>query len=414
MGNSSSSELPLAGVICLAVFGYTALIFIIVFIRYMCVRQGKCQDVECGMCGKEGAPQCSDCCISCSESCGCSAPSVNNCLNNCCPNKKLTCLDILLCQCCLGENNCFTNLYYSKSCEIHCGTEGAVNSCRERILGFFNCEDFLMNFSCYEDYIHGESCCHYSCKKFWNTLCDQKSCPKLCSCVDLLRALCRRARKQKVESVDEGIEVSLESLESYIKSKRGHHHGDKQRPITSDSETEISSCKVHRGHCRGDKHQPVSSDSETEISSRKVHRGLRHGDEHQPVTSDSDTDLSSRKVHRGHRHGNKHQPVTSDSETEINSRKVQRDHRHGDKHQPITSDSDIEISSRKVQRGHRHGDKHQPVASDSDTEISSRKVHLKIPNQGTKVPHNNADDSNDYVNGSQEEEDESDSYSSVS
>ncbi|XP_062590835.1 uncharacterized protein LOC134252380 isoform X4 [Saccostrea cucullata] len=120
MGNSSSSELPLAGVICLAVFGYTALIFIIVFIRYMCVRQGKCQDVECGMCGKEGAPQCSDCCISCSESCGCSAPSVNNCLNNCCPNKKLTCLDILLCQCCLGENNCFTNSSVGSCNSCHC------------------------------------------------------------------------------------------------------------------------------------------------------------------------------------------------------------------------------------------------------------------------------------------------------
>ncbi|XP_061197339.1 uncharacterized protein LOC133205525 [Saccostrea echinata] len=120
MGNSSSSELPLAGVICLAVFGYTALIFIIVFIRYMCVRQGKCQDVECGMCGKEGAPQCSDCCISCSESCGCSAPSVNSCLNNCCPNKKLTCLDILLCQCCLGENNCFTNSSIGSCNSCHC------------------------------------------------------------------------------------------------------------------------------------------------------------------------------------------------------------------------------------------------------------------------------------------------------
>ncbi|XP_061180263.1 uncharacterized protein LOC133188792 isoform X3 [Saccostrea echinata] len=229
MGNSSSSELPLAGVICLAVFGYTALIFIIVFIRYMCVRQGKCQDVECGMCGKEGAPQCSDCCISCSESCGCSAPSVNSCLNNCCPNKKLTCLDILLCQCCLGENNCFTNLYYCKFCEIRCGSEDGVYSCRERVLGFFNSEDFLMNFSCYEDYIHGDGCCHYSCKKFWETLCDRK-----------------RARKHKVESVDEGIEVSLESLESYTKGHRGHRHGDKHRRITSDSDTEISSHKIHR------------------------------------------------------------------------------------------------------------------------------------------------------------------------
>ena len=52
-------------------------------------RQGKCQNVECGMCGKEGAPQCSQCCISCSEIGGCSAPSVAGCLNKCCPNKKV-------------------------------------------------------------------------------------------------------------------------------------------------------------------------------------------------------------------------------------------------------------------------------------------------------------------------------------
>lgn len=41
------------------------------------------------MCGKEGAPQCSQCCISCSEASGCTAPSVTGCLDKCCPNKKV-------------------------------------------------------------------------------------------------------------------------------------------------------------------------------------------------------------------------------------------------------------------------------------------------------------------------------------
>lgn len=45
--------------------------------------------MECGLCGKEGAPQCSQCCISCSEASGCTAPSVTGCLDKCCPNKKV-------------------------------------------------------------------------------------------------------------------------------------------------------------------------------------------------------------------------------------------------------------------------------------------------------------------------------------
>ncbi|XP_078338435.1 uncharacterized protein LOC111135559 isoform X6 [Crassostrea virginica] len=167
MGNSSSSELPLAGAICLGILGYTCLILIIVFIRYICVRQGKCQNVECGMCGKEGVPQCSQCCISCSEIGGCSAPSVAGCLNKCCPNKKLSCVDVLLCQCCLGEDNCFTKLYKTNSHPLSSSLcQGESN--------FFDCDDFLRNFSCYEEYIHEGSCCHYSFRKFWNTCCDRK------------------------------------------------------------------------------------------------------------------------------------------------------------------------------------------------------------------------------------------------
>ena len=53
-------------------------------------KRGSCSS-DCAPCGKENNGQCSDCCISLSESCDCDCckPSTDSCLDSVCPKNKV-------------------------------------------------------------------------------------------------------------------------------------------------------------------------------------------------------------------------------------------------------------------------------------------------------------------------------------
>ncbi|XP_064613171.1 uncharacterized protein LOC135476954 [Liolophura sinensis] len=84
---ASSTQLPTAAIVCIAVGGYVVLVVIILVLRQCCLARGMCGQWE--LCGKEEQPQCCECCISLSESCDCcKSPSVTSCLDSVCPNRK--------------------------------------------------------------------------------------------------------------------------------------------------------------------------------------------------------------------------------------------------------------------------------------------------------------------------------------
>ncbi|KAK3084763.1 hypothetical protein FSP39_018489 [Pinctada imbricata] len=121
MGNSSSSEeLSTAGIICIAAACYTALILILVLVRYILVRRGVCGESKCAPCGSEEGPGCCSCCQSIAESDGCKCdPSLRGCLNNCCPKSKK--LDPSCCT--IGQCPASTG------CDFSCQECQSINCC---------------------------------------------------------------------------------------------------------------------------------------------------------------------------------------------------------------------------------------------------------------------------------------------
>lgn len=105
---SNDLALPVAAIVCIVVVCWTVLILVIVLIRYAVRRHQLCKDCTCNVCGSEKPLECT-CCLNVSQSCNCN-PSLNSCLDKICPNRKsVSCVDILLCQCFAGPNNCCTN-----------------------------------------------------------------------------------------------------------------------------------------------------------------------------------------------------------------------------------------------------------------------------------------------------------------
>ncbi|XP_041348379.1 uncharacterized protein LOC121367971 isoform X2 [Gigantopelta aegis] len=102
----SDLGLPVAAIVCLGLSGYIILIFIIIFVRNALVNRGTCTcESPCG--AKEEADQ-NKCCSSASlaETCNCcQSPSIHSCVRAVCPQKKnVGLMDILLCQCCCGDD----------------------------------------------------------------------------------------------------------------------------------------------------------------------------------------------------------------------------------------------------------------------------------------------------------------------
>ncbi|XP_052801029.1 keratin-associated protein 5-9-like isoform X2 [Mya arenaria] len=103
--------LPIAAIVCI-VLACWVLVVLGLFALYIFLKgRGSCQ-CECQACGKEGDESCT-CCrnLGQAECCACD-PSLQRCLNSCCPKKKCSCVDILLCQCCAeeGQDSCLVNL----------------------------------------------------------------------------------------------------------------------------------------------------------------------------------------------------------------------------------------------------------------------------------------------------------------
>lgn len=121
--DTSISDQPVT-ILVISILVYLLLFVIIVVVRQCLVQQGFC--VECFWCGKENDPSCCACCLVLSESCQCSVPTVESCLDSCCPKRKrMDCVDIILCQCCAGSG--YGNTCNFGNCKCDCGCDPGCN-----------------------------------------------------------------------------------------------------------------------------------------------------------------------------------------------------------------------------------------------------------------------------------------------
>ncbi|XP_052223242.1 keratin-associated protein 5-1-like isoform X3 [Dreissena polymorpha] len=97
--------LPVAATVCIVLACWVVVVLVLFALYHFLKARGSCE-CECKPCGTEGDPSCT-CCKSLGECCQCN-PSLNSCLNSCCPKKKVSCIDCLLCQCCAdeGQDSC--------------------------------------------------------------------------------------------------------------------------------------------------------------------------------------------------------------------------------------------------------------------------------------------------------------------
>ncbi|VDI14065.1 Hypothetical predicted protein [Mytilus galloprovincialis] len=123
--STNDLALPVAAIVCISVVCYTLLIIGVLVLRWAIRRHNICENCcKCNLCGKEEPLECT-CCVNVSQSCDCD-PSLNRCLDKLCPNRKkmqqywrernVSCVDILLCQCFAGPNNCCTNVEKENDC----------------------------------------------------------------------------------------------------------------------------------------------------------------------------------------------------------------------------------------------------------------------------------------------------------
>ncbi|XP_043942224.1 keratin-associated protein 5-4 [Protopterus annectens] len=95
----SSLVLPVPAIIIITVGAYLLLVLIAVMVRQCLMTQGMC--VDCCSCSKGNQLGLSDCCLSCAETCDCQVPSMDRCLDDCCPRRKLCDIgNLLACNCC--------------------------------------------------------------------------------------------------------------------------------------------------------------------------------------------------------------------------------------------------------------------------------------------------------------------------
>ncbi|XP_059146191.1 uncharacterized protein LOC131933438 [Physella acuta] len=143
----NEEEFPVAAIVCLAVGGYVMLVIIIIVIRHFLRKKGACQSTCCEISDEP-------CCVACSkvnEACPCCCSSnVDGCLSKVCgQRKKISCVDILLCNCCGCTEGC-CEACECKSClpSTH-GCCGGETSCCVQRPGCADCwEDELENNTC--------------------------------------------------------------------------------------------------------------------------------------------------------------------------------------------------------------------------------------------------------------------------
>lgn len=122
-------------ILTISIAVYLVLFVIIVMVRQCLLQRGFC--AECFLCGKENEPTCLNCCAILSESCQCNIPSIESCLDTCCPKRKqMDCVDIILCQCCAGAD--YGNICNFGNCKCDCGCDPGCNQ--------INCLCFQLNF----------------------------------------------------------------------------------------------------------------------------------------------------------------------------------------------------------------------------------------------------------------------------
>ncbi|RNA06505.1 hypothetical protein BpHYR1_054189 [Brachionus plicatilis] len=108
--NSNSTllqlEVPPVGILLITSSGYLVVFFIIYMIIYFAKTKGACPNDLCS-CGPDAG--CCQCLESCSDACSCGTPTVDKCLDVCCPKRNLDFVGLILCQCCsTPENPCCT------------------------------------------------------------------------------------------------------------------------------------------------------------------------------------------------------------------------------------------------------------------------------------------------------------------
>ncbi|XP_014783669.1 uncharacterized protein LOC106878842 isoform X1 [Octopus bimaculoides] len=124
-----------ASILSIAIGIYLLVIIIFTIIQQCLTKRGVCS--ECNICGSKPDNSCIKCCLAISEKCTCSVPSVEKCLDACCPQRKqMDCVDIILCQCCAGAGSGNTCGFGNCKCDCSCDP-----GCNE-----INCLCFQLNF----------------------------------------------------------------------------------------------------------------------------------------------------------------------------------------------------------------------------------------------------------------------------
>ncbi|KAK7087362.1 uncharacterized protein [Littorina saxatilis] len=126
------ADLPIAAIVCIAVGCYVLVLVGIIVLCYVLKGRGSCGESHC--CAKDEDAQSCECCLAMAEACNCcKSPSITSCLDACCPNRKrITCVDIIMCQCCASEGGTMCD----GCCGSCCGSPGrlwAKCTCQSRL-----------------------------------------------------------------------------------------------------------------------------------------------------------------------------------------------------------------------------------------------------------------------------------------
>ncbi|XP_076434977.1 uncharacterized protein LOC143274885 [Babylonia areolata] len=110
------ADLPVAAIACIAVGLYVAVIIGLIVLCYFLKGRGRCSG-GCNCCAKKEGEQSCECCIAMAEACNCcQGPSLRSCLHSCCPNKKVSCVDIIMCQCCSSDGTTLCDIQCCRRC----------------------------------------------------------------------------------------------------------------------------------------------------------------------------------------------------------------------------------------------------------------------------------------------------------
>ncbi|XP_075919703.1 uncharacterized protein LOC116937036 isoform X1 [Petromyzon marinus] len=87
--NVWSLPLPLPALLAAIVGAYVLLLVLALLLRYCWTERGGSPCDPDGCCSPSSSSSCTDCCLSCAQSCDCRVPTVAGCLDSCCPRPNL-------------------------------------------------------------------------------------------------------------------------------------------------------------------------------------------------------------------------------------------------------------------------------------------------------------------------------------